>query len=465
MTKTGNQKSITYILTLLLILFIPIIYFKTYLGPIPVSIEIILIPLLVLAFIYEYFKGKISLNENPFWLYAIPFGLYALVSVASMINAVNLTAAIMETARFLSYAILFLIILKVKFTKTQFINFGKIFLLSLSFVAIFGIVQYVLGFSLNQNGMYAIPEAKGRVDSTFINPNYYAAFINLILPGLLIFAVIYFKDKKSQLLMFLLYALFVINIILTYTRASWVIMAGGFFLIFVFLFKKMVKNFFKWHILVSMLILAVVAYNLPSVDSRTESAFLALAGVVGIDIKTSEPLPEEEPEVLEEEDEQEKIKEKQLREVTDKAVVSRGVLWKTGLIMYMENPILGVGIGNYLDRYNDVVDEHPELDLGHEEGYSVHNSFIKVMAETGTLGILTFLSIYVVLFVQLLKHYFRNKKHQLLTVSLGIGAITFMMQNMTNNLIFIPQTNIMFWLIGAVVLNYIQSQSKTNETI
>lgn len=459
MTKMLKQNSVTYVITLLLILLIPILYFKTYLGPIPISIEIILIPLLVLSFLYELYTKKITLNSNPVWLYVIPFGLFLFVSILSIIQAVSLTSAIMEIARFLSYVLLFMVLLKVNFSTKQFVSFAKAFILSMIIVGVYGILQYLFDFSLNQNGMYAIPEAKGRVYSTFINPNYYAAFINLILPGLLIFSVIYFKNKNSQLLMFLLYSIFFVNIILTYTRASWVIMAGGFILIFVFLFKMMSKNFFKWHIIVSMLILAVVTYNLPGVESRTESAALALAGVVGIDIKKEpEVTVNEEPE--EPADEEEKLKKQQkeqLRDTTGKAVESRSILWKTGLIMYEENPILGVGIGNYLVRYNDIVEDHPELDLGHKEGYSVHNSYIKVMAETGTLGILAFISIYVVFFIHLLQLYFRNKQMAVLTVSLGIGAITFMMQNMTNNLFFIPQTNIMFWMIAALILNFVQN--------
>ncbi|WP_224768171.1 O-antigen ligase family protein [Metabacillus idriensis] len=454
---TKSNISLTYIFSLLSLFLIPLMYFKTYIGPIPLSIEVILIPLLTLSFMYETYTKKIELHDTKLTIFIIPFVVYVLIACLSLINAVNLTAGIMEIMRFVSYVVTFLILAKVKFSKPQLILFGKTFIVSMVLVGLYGVAQYIFDLSLNQNGMYAIPDAKGRVMSTFVNPNYFAAFINFILPGIFIFSVIFFKDKKYQLFLFALYSLFVVNMIFTYTRASWVIMAGGLFLVLVFLFKETIRNVFKWHILVSIIVLLVGVYNLPGVESRTQSAVIALTGLVAPNLLQENEPAEEDGTSNEEDDETEKEK-KQLKESTGVAVVSRTILWKTGLIMYQENPIIGVGIGNYLSRYNDVVDRNPELDLGHKEGYSVHNSYIKVMAETGTLGIISFLAIYVVYFLFLLRLYFTEKSTRILTVSLGIGSITFIMQNMTNNLFFIPQTNLMFWIIAALMINCIKNE-------
>ena len=193
-----NNRSLTYILVLLHLFLVPLLYFKTYLGPIPISIEVILIPLLAISFVWEYRKGTITLNNVRILPFIITFGLFFIVAVISLINAVSLSAGIMEIARYLSYVVLFLIVVKVQFSKEQYLNFAKAFAASALIVVVFGALQYVFNFSLNKAGLYALQEAKGRVDSTLTNPNYYSAFLNLVMPSILLLAVVYFKEQKVQ---------------------------------------------------------------------------------------------------------------------------------------------------------------------------------------------------------------------------------------------------------------------------
>ena len=124
--------------------------------------------------------------------------------------------------------------------------------------------------------------------------------------------------------------------------------------------------------------------------------------------------------------------------------------------MYKENPVLGLGIGNYNERYKEYVTKYPELNVGHDL-YSVHNSYLKVASETGTIGIVSFLAIYLYFYIYLGKQYFRNqgdRLKQVLLLGLFIGSGTYFGQNLANNLIFIPQLNIMFWLISGLILSY-----------
>ncbi|MDB9744231.1 O-antigen ligase family protein, partial [Fibrobacterales bacterium] len=62
---------------------------------------------------------------------------------------------------------------------------------------------------------------------------------------------------------------------------------------------------------------------------------------------------------------------------------------RAGLIMYAANPVFGVGPGNYKDnsaKYNPIL-----WDLN---GPGVaHNTYLEIMAETGTIGFLLFLGI------------------------------------------------------------------------
>ncbi|MGG3739376.1 O-antigen ligase family protein [Aeribacillus pallidus] len=452
MTQTKN--SLTYYITLIMLAVIPIVYFKTYIGPLPLSAEVVLIPLLVLSFVYDYRKGNIEFNRFNIRSFFIAFLLFLLAAIASLVKAESLSPAVMEIARYLSYVFLFLILVKVKFSKEQYLNFAKAFGIAALIVGLFGIFQYVFNFSLNKAGLYALKEAKGRVDSTLINPNYYSSFLNFVIPTLLLLAVVYFKEKKVQLMFFAFYAIYVINLILTYTRAAWVTMIGGLLLILMIMPKKFIKGFIKPHILLSFIALTIFVYFMPDVQERTHSALYAIEKLVFKNTSSviSGPVFGDDDEGDETTDE-EMVEED---ETTNRAVVSRVTLWKTGWVMFRDNPVLGVGMGNYYVRYKDFVTKYPELDIGHE-AYSVHNSYLKVAAETGTIGLMTFMAIYVLFFLQVAKLYFaqRERLGKVLAAGLFVGAATFMVQNLSNNLMFIPQLNVIFWLVSALVIAFL----------
>jgi putative inorganic carbon (hco3(-)) transporter len=459
------QQPFTYYAVMLSLFLVPLVSYKTYIGPLPLSAEVVTIPLLTIAAIIDYVQKRITLNDFNIKLIAAAFLLFFIIAVISLTQAVSLAPAVMELARYLSYVFLFLIVVKVRFTRKQYIDFAKVFGLSVLIIGVYGIVQYIFGISLNTAGLYALKEAKGRVDSTLVNPNYYASFLNFVIPTLVLLAVVYFKDKKAQLLMFALYGIYVINLVLTYTRAAWVAMIGGFVLMVLLIPKDFIKNAVRPHILLSFVVLLTVVYFMPDVQSRTYSALYAMEKILirnlpGHIADADHSQGEDGGFFTQEPEEEEKVED---NATTSRAVVSRVTLWKTGWVMMKENPILGVGIGNYLVRYKDYVTKYPELYIGHDQ-YSVHNSYLKVGSETGFIGLAAFLIIYIIYYVYLLRLYFSaaNRLSKVIVIGLIAGSATFMVQNLSNNLIFIPQLNTIFWLVSGLAIAFVyQNNEKT----
>lgn len=468
------KHSLTYYTILFALFLVPIVYFKTYLGPIPIAIEIIMIPLITFAFLHDWYKKHIELNNLNIKPIMIAFSAFIIVSLISFIQAVNLTSAIMEFGRFLSYVVLFVVVSKVKFTSQEYRTFAKSFGISLVVVGIYGVLQYAFNISLNTAGLYALTEAKGRVYSTLINPNYYSAFLNFVIPTLVLLAVVYFKDKKVQLLLFALYAVYVVNVILTYTRAAWVTMACAFILMVLLMPKEFFKNFIKPHILIAFTTLIVIMFNLPDFQERTHSALYAIeqlvlpkfSSQVAEGVEDQQKTDELTSEDLESELEQaEREEEKKQDATTNKAVVSRMTLWKTGWAMLKDNPLTGVGIGNYRDNYKEFVTKYPELNIGHDV-YSVHNSYLKVGAETGFPGLIAFLLIYLLYFIRIITLYMQqNLLGKVLAVGLFVGSVTYMVQNLSNNLMFIPQLNTTFWLAAGLMLAFLHENKNKKQQV
>jgi putative inorganic carbon (hco3(-)) transporter len=460
------QNNLTYYAVILSLFFVPLVAYKTYIGPLPLSIEVVTIPLLTVAAVIDYLRKRITLNDLNMKPMLAAFLLFFVIGAISLVKAVSLAPGMMELARYLSYVVLFTIVVKVKFTREQYLNFAKVFGASVAIVGIYGVVQYIFGISLNTAGLYALKEAKGRVDSTLINPNYYASFLNLVIPTLVLLAVVYFKDKKAQLLMFAFYGIYVINLILTYTRAAWVTMACGFILMVMLIPKDFIKNALRPHILLSFVALMTIVYFMPDVQSRTSSAIYAMEKLVVSNLPfhvASGDNSQEEDQGGLFEDEQDEDEEENAQDAatTNRAVVSRVTLWKTGWVMLKENPVLGVGMGNYLVRYKEYVTKYPELYIGHDQ-YSVHNSYLKVGAETGFIGLAAFLLVYIVYYLYLIRLYFaaQNRLSKVLAIGLIVGSLTFMVQNLSNNLIFIPQLNTVFWLVSGLVIAFLHQNQE-----
>ena len=279
-----RNHSWTFYLVLLHLIIIPLVPLKGYLGPIPISAEIFLIPLLTVVAAIEYLTKRIELNETKAKWFAILFAAHFVAMVISLTQAVAIMPGLLEMARYLSYAFLFLIIFKVKFTQNEYKTFGLTFISVIAFMGLYGLFQFATDYNLNKAGLYALTEAWGRVPSTMINPNYYGGFVNIIIPGLLLLAVLYFKNRLTQIIFFILFGVFVLNQILTYTRSAWVIMALSILMASLMMPKRFYKNLFKVHMIIASAVLVLVIFSMPDVQNRSTSAIFVVQSFLPFEI-------------------------------------------------------------------------------------------------------------------------------------------------------------------------------------
>jgi len=78
---------------------------------------------------------------------------------------------------------------------------------------------------------------------------------------------------------------------------------------------------------------------------------------------------------------------------TNFAVIERLAHWQAAISMAQDNPVFGIGLGNYAAAY----DEHRliswEAPLGH-----AHNLYLNFLAETGVVGLLAYLAFWIAIF-------------------------------------------------------------------
>jgi putative inorganic carbon (hco3(-)) transporter len=270
--------------------------------------------------------------------------------------------------------------------------------------SLFGIAQYVYNDMTFWNGGFW---GRGRVYSTFVNPNYWGAAMNLVI----FYPILNILEKRNVKVNIGIFVIFFFNLFFSSTRGSWLGFVMGLGLIGVLKNRKLI--YYGLGILGGMVLLPI-----------TRNRFL---------------------------------------EVMD--ISARINVWKTGFYMFMDHFWLGVGNGNYLYEYKRYVKElHPELYM-HKTIYSVHNSYLKMFAELGVFGGMTFTMMYLNLFGLVCYVYKFSLKYKRCALAFLCFGVTYLFQNLMNDLIFIPQLNVFVWVIAALLVKGVLVEKELPERI
>ncbi len=93
--------------------------------------------------------------------------------------------------------------------------------------------------------------------------------------------------------------------------------------------------------------------------------------------------------------------------------------WNWSLNMVKENPLLGVGVGNWKIA---VLEHENKVNKGFVYSYKAHNDFLENTAETGIFGGLFYIGIYIMLGIAFLLAFFHRKKTKALYKYLFLSA-------------------------------------------
>lgn len=202
------------------------------------------------------------------------------------------------------------------------------------------------------------------VDHRFqgMNPNSFGP-IQLCLTGFLLFCF-FFKSKKWE--KYFAAAGFLLGsftVILSQSRGAWLAIPA-LILFFIFYFAR--KYSLSRKVLVSVAIFSVLSstYFLPIVNQQINPA------VENISAYFSSNNPNDESRLG--------------------TFGSRMELWKTGWNLFLENPIMGVGVGQFKVEAIQNYQRYKVADLAKDYHY-VHNQYIATLATRGVLGLIFFI--------------------------------------------------------------------------
>ena len=365
--------------------FITIAYlpFQIALNPLPgidLSSGRVFIAILILYWLYDFYfqsKTKITLNLQKRDLVGIFLILFLLWSVFSLFWADNFSFAFRKIIFWLNILPFYFVAQMFLKTKKDLIILFKTLIYSSAFVAFIAILQFGLQFIYSPYlvfnkwfllfpflfgktsaiaAMLLSPNWLAHINNSvfmrsigsFPDPNTFGFYLAFVIPTALLVKEKYFKIIGGMLILALLF---------TFSRGAYI---GAIISLIVLLFlnlKFKIKHenarikFFKFKALIILFfILCSFLLIISPIGERFFSSF----------------------------------------DFQNKGVSERLEIWSQAVNVIKENPFLGVGIGNYVEKV-DLFSEQ----RGYRSPIHAHNIYLQITAELGIIGLILYLAIFI----------------------------------------------------------------------
>lgn len=385
----------------LVVVAVPLIAYRQDLGPLPLDVVTVAVAVVVAAALVDTLREDQWQSQGT--PYSLPYLLFLGVGLLSLIAAVDLVEGIAVWLRFLGYFLLSFAVMRALKEKEHFQWIVALMVLAAAVSTLVGLYEYVLRPE-NSIGLAGLaPEIQGRIAGTYLNPNFFGEYLVLVIPLGLAVALAPNSSFVRRVGVGLVTVLLLIALALTFTRGSWLSLGVG-----LLLFGLLTEG---WLVALLAGVFGTAIVMIPGLVGRFMSIFSFTGGTVGFRFK----------------------------------------LWQIPIGMLRENPLFGVGIGNYLSAFTNYVFSHPELSVGWVV-YGAHSIYLTIGAEMGLAGLLVFALIIISIFrtgLYLHKRFSSPSATYWRYLNAGILAAlaAFLVNGLTSNTLLHPRAAVLFWFL------------------
>lgn len=333
-------------------------------------LTLILSGILVLKVMFKKDQAFVkNIFNNPLSIAAL---FFLFTQVVSIIHATDLRMLIMQVIRMCSFVVLYYLIINLLTNKTMLKNLLFVLLISFMIASWMGIYELVTGVNIlvlrwgtdinhsslatgtllhkaevSQSSNAAVTSQMLRISGVQGSPDFLA--YAMIFPSVLALLFFYlYKSWAARIAMAGFFLLFVLNILGTVTRGG-VIALGMSIVVFWYFLKVRHKPIITFAVIIAFLILVLSLIAIMPSSAYERLTFQSDSGTVS----------------------------------------NRAGMIKMAISMIEDYPITGIGAGNYnvvAHRYLDP--SVPRSDL------IIHNCFLAAWLETGILGFIAYISLY-----------------------------------------------------------------------
>lgn len=267
----------------------------------------------------------------------------------------------------------------------------------------------------------------------------YGSVMALFIPVFIGFMLIKTYKPWVRLAAFVITAMMLMALVLSFSRAAWLSMAFAFgaFLIIFFRIK------FRWLVFTTIVLTGLFySFRFEIIDylskNKQDSSANFVEHVQSIANISS-----------------------------DASNLERINRWQSAIRMYKERPVFGFGPGTYMFLYAPYQRSKEKTIISTNFGDvgNAHSEYIGPLAESGLLGMLTFMAIAIAVIYTGMKVYKISKNREVRIISLGvtIGLISYLVHGFLNNFLDTDKLSIPFWGFVAVLVAFDLYHTKDSE--
>jgi O-antigen ligase/Tfp pilus assembly protein PilF len=353
----------------------------------------------------------------------LPILLFILIMSISLFESEFLIISLRDYVIFLSYFLIFFLVLNNIENEEEFYSFIKIFYIITFIISIYTIIQY-----------YGLDPYFNGLTSTIGQKNLISNYLASIFPIVFIFFLLE-PIKKNRIFLFLLLSILYTTLMICQSRGIWISMGiTSLFAIFIITKYKLLKIFKKnkkwmnYLLLVFIIITIIYSTENPLNKSLVTAPQRALSTF----------------------------------DEKDPSINTRFVIWKNTLQMIKDKPLFGSGIGtfkmNYLDYQAKFLKNNPYYIKYWAFPRDAHNEYLQIGAELGVIGLGSFLLILFIFFHRVLKYFNQEKddKKKIIIFGLLLGVICFLTHSLFTFPLHIPPLGSTFFIILGLTTIYIK---------
>ncbi|MBN2519047.1 MAG: tetratricopeptide repeat protein [Bacteroidales bacterium] len=360
-------------------------------------------------------RNKLNL---PIYLFIIILTLSLLISNATRVSFGDYLI-------FISYIILYFIVINVIKQKKEFDSFIKIFFITSFLVSVYALIQYY--------GLDPYFTELNQITSTIGQKNCVSNYLAIILPVVFSYFLLE-KERRNKFIYYLLLSVLYITLMICQSRGIWISISltliFAIYIIIKFNFLKLFQENNKWLFLVLVTFL-VITMIYSTDNSLNKSAITVTERAISTF------------------DEQ------------DPSLNMHLLKWNTTINMIKDKPLLGSGIGtfkmNYLDYQAVFLQKYPDYIKYSGKAAEAHNEYLQMGAELGIVGLGIFLSIFFVFYSLALKYLKNNQNNQdkIIVFSLLMGITSFLIHSLFTFPYHVPVLGSTFFIFLGLTVVYI----------
>ncbi|PCJ89753.1 MAG: hypothetical protein COA57_00950 [Flavobacteriales bacterium] len=262
----------------------------------------------------------------------------------------------------------------------------------------------------------------------FKDHSVYAAVIAIFMPVLAGFVFYKKYHINYRVISGLMFLLFSIGMLLSYTRAAWVSLLAALGVFVLIYFKIKIRTVVIAFAAAFTLLLYFQEDIFMSLEKNRQDSSSDIAEHV----------------------------ESISNVATDASNLERLNRWNCAFKMFMERPVFGWGPGTYQFQYASFQHSSELTIISTNAGDvgNAHSEYLGPLAEEGLLGALTFLAIVIAVFYSAIKLYFRlkDKELKMLILTIMLGLVTYLTHGFLNNFLDVDKASVPFWAFVAVIV-------------